>query len=67
MSDPERFVATVTEKLMIYALGRGLVATDMPLVRRIVREAKADDYRFSAIVQGIVASEPFRLRRATRD
>ena len=67
VADPERFVATVTEKLMVYALGRGLVATDMPVVRQIVRDAEAAGYRFGAIVQGIVDSAPFRLRRAARN
>jgi hypothetical protein len=62
MAEPEIFVSTVVEKLMVYALGRGLVASDMPVVRQIVREAEADDYAFSALVLGIVESAPFRLR-----
>jgi hypothetical protein len=62
MADPERFVATVTEKLMIYALGRGLVATDMPAIRHIVRESASADHRFSALVLGIVRSTPFSMR-----
>jgi hypothetical protein len=62
MTDPEIFVATVVEKLMVYALGRGLVATDMPAVRRIVREAEPTGYRFSALIEGIVDSVPFRMR-----
>jgi hypothetical protein len=67
MVKPERFATTVTEKLLVYALGRGLVATDMPVVRRIVREAAKDNYRFSALVRGIVASAPFRLRQSGED
>jgi hypothetical protein len=58
------FVTTLTEKLMIYALGRGVEYYDMPAVRRIVRDAGASDYRFSAFVTGAVSSAPFRMRRA---
>ena len=58
---PEQFVQTMTEKLFVYALGRPLDPVhDMPAVRAIVREAAKDDYRFSALVQAIVASAPFR-------
>lgn len=56
---PDQFVQTLTEKLMTYALGRGLEAHDMPTVRAIVREAAAHDYKFSSIVAGIVKSDPF--------
>jgi mono/diheme cytochrome c family protein len=63
-ADPEQFARVFTEKLLIYALGRGLEAHDMPTVRRIVREAEGDDYRFSALVKGIANSVPFRMRRA---
>jgi hypothetical protein len=59
---PKLFVATLTEKLLTYALGRGLEYYDAPAVRRIVREARADDYRFSSLVQGIVRSTPFQMR-----
>ena len=62
-SRPERFVGTLTEKLMIYALGRGLEYYDAPTVRGILREAAEEDYRFSSIVLGIVKSPPFRMRR----
>jgi hypothetical protein len=57
---PERFVEALTEKLMMYALGRELQYYDMPQVRSIVRAAEQDDYRFSSIVAGIVASDAFR-------
>lgn len=57
-----QFVQTFTEKLMTFGLGRGLDHADMPTVRRIVREAATDDYRFSTLVAKIVASEQFRLR-----
>jgi hypothetical protein len=63
-ADPEQFARVFTSKLLTYALGRGLESYDMPTVRRIVREAEDDDYRFSALVKGIVNSVPFRMRRA---
>jgi hypothetical protein len=59
---PEAFVATMVEKLMIYALGRGVAGADMPAVRQIVREAADGDYRFSELVLGIVNSVPFQMR-----
>jgi hypothetical protein len=58
------FVRTVTEKLMIYALGRGLQHFDMPVVRGIVRDAEPQNYRFSALIMGIVTSAPFQMRVA---
>ena len=60
----EQFVRTVTEKLLTYALGRGIEHYDMPVVRGIVREAAANDYRWSAIVLGIARSTPFQMRSA---
>jgi hypothetical protein len=63
LEDPNVFVQTLTEKLMIYALGRGLQEYDMPVVRSIVREAGARDRKFSALVMGIVKSTPFQMRR----
>jgi mono/diheme cytochrome c family protein len=59
---PEVFVGTVTEKLFIYALGRGLEPFDMPVVRDVVRTAADDDYRFQSIILGIVESRPFQNR-----
>lgn len=59
---PEVFVRTVTEKLLIYALGRGLNPEDGAAVRRIVSDAVNADFRFSSIVHGIVQSVPFRMR-----
>ena len=67
LSRGEDFAATVTEKLLAYALGRGLEYTDRPAVRRILRAAAADDYRWSSIVLGIVKSTPFQWRRARAD
>jgi hypothetical protein len=60
--EPEQFVQALTEKLMTYALGRGVEYYDMPTVRAIVREAGRDDFRFSSIVMGIAKSTPFRMR-----
>jgi hypothetical protein len=58
----ELFVGALTERLLTYALGRTLEPYDMPVVREIVRTAAKDDYRFSALVRGIVASEPMQFR-----
>ena len=58
---PDQFVQTLTEKLMIYALGRPLRAQDMPAVRSIVRQAATQDYRLQALVSGIVHSDAFRM------
>ncbi len=64
MAHPDVFVRTMTEKMLIYALGRGLDARDMPTVRAIMREAAAHDNRFSSLVFGIVRSTPFTMRVA---
>ena len=56
------FVRTATEKLLTYALGRGVEYYDAPAIRAIVREAALQDYRWSAIVRGIVTSTPFQMR-----
>ena len=61
---PEVFVGTVTEKLLIYALGRGVEHADGPAVRAIVDAASGDDYRFSSLILGIVQSPPFQMRRS---
>jgi hypothetical protein len=58
-----QFVRTVTEKLMTYALGRGVEYEDMPVVRSIVRDAEKNDYRFSAVLMGIVRSDTFQMNR----
>ena len=62
LADPHLFAGTFTEKLLTYALGRGLQPYDMPVVRGILRDAEASDYRFSAIVLGIARSAPFTMR-----
>ena len=59
---PDIFVGTLTEKLLTYALGRGLDYYDMPAARKIVRDAAAHNYRFSSLVLGIVNSTPFQKR-----
>jgi hypothetical protein len=63
LKDPELFPTTVTRKLMTYALGRGLEPYDMPAVRRVVRDAKPEGFKLSALVAGIVHSVPFQMRR----
>jgi hypothetical protein len=65
LRQPELFVGTVVEKLMTFALGRGVAAYDMPAVRALVRDAGRNDYRFSTVVLGIVNSTPFTMRMKT--
>jgi hypothetical protein len=60
----DQFASTVTEKLLAYALGRGLEPYDLPAVRAIVREAAPNGHRWSSIILGIVNSVPFQMRRA---
>jgi mono/diheme cytochrome c family protein len=62
LSRPEAFVTVITERMMIYALGRGLEPSDMPVVRRIVRQAGKNGFRLSTIVNGIIESAPFQMR-----
>ena len=64
LEDPEPFVGTLTERLLAYALGRGLGHRDQPTVRAIVRDASADGYRWSSLVLGVVESPAFLMRRA---
>ena len=61
---PEVFTATLAEKLLTYSLGRALEPSDMPAVRTIVRNAEKNGYRFSALIDGVVRSVPFTMRRA---
>jgi len=67
MKRPDQFVGTMTEKLLTYALGRGLEYYDMPVVRSIARDSARNNYRFSSIVMGIVKSTPFQMRRASSE
>jgi len=60
---PERFVNTFTEKLLTYALGRGLEYYDMPAVRKILADTAADNYRMQSVILGVVKSYPFQYRR----
>jgi hypothetical protein len=62
LREPDIFVRTLTEKLMTYALGRGLTATDMPAVRTVVRDSARGQYRFSSVILEIVRSVPFQMR-----
>jgi len=62
LADPALFAETLTQKLMVYALGRGLEARDMPVVRSIVRQAAQQNYTLQAILLGIVESYPFLMR-----
>jgi hypothetical protein len=62
LSRPDAFVTVVTEKMLTYALGRGLEPADMPVVRRIVKKAAQNDYRLSSVIMGIVESAPFQMR-----
>jgi hypothetical protein len=64
VKSPELFMTTVTEKLLTYALGRGVEHFDAPTIRAIVRDAARDDYRFASVVVGIVNSTPFQMRKA---
>jgi len=59
---PAVFVSVLTEKLLTYALGRGLQHSDMPVVRGIIREAARRDYRFSSLILGVAQSVPFQMR-----
>jgi hypothetical protein len=59
---PDVFVRTMTQKMLTYALGRGVEDYDMPTVRAIVRESSKQDYHFSSLVLGIVNSAPFQMR-----
>jgi Protein of unknown function (DUF1592)/Protein of unknown function (DUF1588)/Protein of unknown function (DUF1587)/Protein of unknown function (DUF1585)/Protein of unknown function (DUF1595) len=62
LARPDLFAGTMTEKLLVYALGRGLDDHDMPVVRAILRTAAAHDYRFSSLILGVVGSVPFQMR-----
>ena len=62
LSRPEAFVSTLTERMLTYALGRGIEPADMPVVRRVVKKAAQNDYRVASIIMGIVESAPFQMR-----
>src|SRR5690606_902559 len=67
LARPEAFMSSIGERLLTYALGRELAYHDGPAVRRIVREAAAEDFTFTALVQAIVASDPFQKRIKLED
>jgi hypothetical protein len=58
----DQFVRTLTEKLLIYATGRGVAYYDMPVIRSIVRDAASKDYRFSSLILGVINSSAFQMR-----
>ena len=62
LARPDQFIQAMTEKLMVFALGRGVRHQDMPRIRAIVREAAANEYRFEDIVKGVVRSPAFQMR-----
>jgi hypothetical protein len=64
LKQSELFAQTLTEKLLTFALGRGVESNDGPEIRRVVSFSRSQDYRFSSLIQGIVASKPFRMRTA---
>jgi mono/diheme cytochrome c family protein len=64
LSRPNVFAGTMTEKLLTYALGRGLEYYDMPAVRAVTHQAALNNYRFSSLILGIVESTPFQMRRS---
>jgi hypothetical protein len=64
LSRPELFVSAISEKLLTYGLGRGLEPYDAPAVRKIVRDSRGSDYRFSSLILGVVNSTPFQMRRS---
>jgi len=62
VSRPETFVGVMTEKLLTYALGRGVEYYDMPAVRKIVHDAGANEYKFSSLILGVIKSTPFEMK-----
>ena len=65
LNRPELFVTTLSEKLLTFAIGRGVAYYDAAALRKVVRDASTQDYRFSAIITGIVKSTPFQMRTAS--
>jgi hypothetical protein len=64
LNRPELFVGTLAEKLLTFALGRGVEPFDAPAIRKVVRDARAKDYRFSSLIVGIATSTPFQMRKS---
>ncbi|MEE2638013.1 MAG: DUF1592 domain-containing protein, partial [Acidobacteriota bacterium] len=65
LARPELFATTVTEKLLTFAIGRGVESFDAPAVRAILKDASVDDYQFSSLILAVVKSMPFTMRRAS--
>jgi hypothetical protein len=66
-SNPEAFAQCLSEKMLTYALGRGLERYDRPAVKKIVAQLAANDYRFDELISGVVESLPFQMRRGEGD
>ena len=64
LAKKDQFVITVTERLLTYALARGTEPFDMPAIRKIIRSAASNDYRWSSLIMNVVNSVPFQMRRA---
>ena len=64
LARPEIFAGTMTEKLLTYALGRGVEDYDAPAIRQVLRQARTDNYRFSSLILGLVNSTPFQMRKS---
>jgi hypothetical protein len=62
LSHPEEFVSTITEKLMMYGIGRNVQYYDRPAIRTIIKQAARNNYTFASLVLGVVESAPFQLR-----
>ena len=67
LASSDEFISTVSERLMTYALGRGVAYYDAPTLRQIVRDLERNDHRWSSLILGVVTSEPFQMRRAPDD
>jgi hypothetical protein len=61
---PETFVGVMTERMLTYALGRGVEYHDMPAIRKIVQDSKSSQFKFSSMVVGVVKSTPFQFKEA---
>jgi hypothetical protein len=64
LGKPDQFATSVIEKLLTYALGRGVEYYDEPAVRKIRRETRPEGYRWTSIIEGVIKSEPFQMRSA---
>jgi hypothetical protein len=66
LANKDQFVQTATNRLLTYALGRGLDYYDMPTIRKIVKDSAASNYNFSTLVVNVVKSMPFQMRKAPK-